>query len=84
MSIDNANEAWELAKNFTKLGYLYRANTCLDIAIENLINLSDKTNIKKVLILLTKKIKLCQRAKQDVTTKIAQRKLIKIYLYSTF
>jgi Family of unknown function (DUF5475) len=83
MSIDNANEAWELAQNFAKLGYLYRASVCLDIAIDNLLSLSDKTNIEKVLNLLTKKIKLCQREKKDVDIKIAQRKLIKIYLYST-
>jgi hypothetical protein len=77
-------EACTLAQLFTQLGFLYRANVCIDIALEHLLNLreEDKTNVKNVNISLRKKIKYCLRAKQHMLNKISQRKLIKIYLFS--
>ncbi|ABL76044.1 Mv-ORF92 peptide [Maruca vitrata nucleopolyhedrovirus] len=79
MSILKVVEAYDLANTFFKLGYLFRAKTCLNIAIENLEELCEKTNIKKVVIMLNKKIAQCLQLKQKIDKKITQRVLIKIH-----
>ncbi|AAN28149.1 hypothetical protein QKT50_gp116 [Rachiplusia ou multiple nucleopolyhedrovirus] len=79
MSILKVVEACDLANTFLKLGYLFRAKTCLDIALENLELLRQKTNIKEVAVMLSKKTTECLQLKRKIDKKIAQRVLIKIY-----
>ncbi|AGA16270.1 hypothetical protein [Thysanoplusia orichalcea nucleopolyhedrovirus] len=79
MSIHKVVEACDLAKTFFKLGYLFRASTCLNIALENLQLLRSKTDIKQVIVMLNKKMAECLKLKQKINKKIAQRGLIKIY-----
>ncbi|AAA66750.1 AcOrf-120 peptide [Autographa californica nucleopolyhedrovirus] len=79
MSILKVVEACNLAHTFLKLGYLFRAKTCLDIALDNLELLRRKTNIKEVAVMLNKKTTECLQLKRKIDKKIAQRVLIKIY-----
>nr|AFS51910.1 DekiORF32 [Dendrolimus kikuchii nucleopolyhedrovirus] len=79
MSVQKVVEACELANTFIKLGYLFRAKVCLNIALENLSLLRNKTNIAQVKSLLTRKTDECLLLEQRVNDKIKQRKLIKVY-----
>ncbi|ANF29677.1 ORF-29 [Catopsilia pomona nucleopolyhedrovirus] len=79
MSIPTVVEAYKLADTFYKLGYLFRANVCLDIALEHLNKLRTKTaEIKQVVVMLNRQTKKCLCLKLRVNEKIKRRTIIKI------
>lgn len=72
MSVGKIVEALELAETFAKLGFLFRADICLNIAIESL-NVCNYTNLQ-ILFLRRKHYRL----RMLVDKEINKRNVIKI------
>ncbi|AAK85671.1 hypothetical protein [Epiphyas postvittana nucleopolyhedrovirus] len=81
MSIAQVVEACELHAKFVKLGYYYRARTCLDIALNNLKQLKSVTTIQQVAQMIDNKEMQCLKLQQELNTKIKNRILVKITAY---
>ncbi|AUR45063.1 hypothetical protein Spob032 [Spilosoma obliqua nucleopolyhedrosis virus] len=79
MSVAQVVEACALHATFVKLGYLYRAKFCLNVALVNLKTLKQRVAIPQVLYLLNKKEMECNRLLTKINTKINNRVLIKLY-----
>nr|UIX56162.1 HycuOrf-34 hypothetical protein [Hyphantria cunea nucleopolyhedrovirus]UIX56308.1 HycuOrf-34 hypothetical protein [Hyphantria cunea nucleopolyhedrovirus] len=79
MSVAQVVEACKLHATFVKLGYLYRAKICLNIALVNLKTLKQRVAIPQVLNMLIKKEAECCKLLAKTNAKIHNRVLIKLY-----
>ncbi|BBU37517.1 hypothetical protein [Choristoneura diversana nucleopolyhedrovirus] len=82
MSMAQVAEAFKLHAIFVKLGYLFRARVCLDIALVNLRELRQRVPIPKVANMLAKKETHCCLLQKELNTKIDNRILIKLYRFN--
>nr|WHM28338.1 hypothetical protein [Dasychira pudibunda nucleopolyhedrovirus] len=79
MSMAQVVEACKLHAVFAKLGYLFRARVCLDIALANLKQLRQRVAIPQVANMLAKKEAQCCLLREQLNTQIDNRNLIKLY-----
>jgi hypothetical protein len=80
MSVAQVVEACKLYCLFAKLGYLFRARVCLNIALRNLNELRQSiTSIEEAVNIVDKKKAECHQLMEKINTKINNRNLIKLY-----
>ncbi|AGR57074.1 hypothetical protein [Choristoneura rosaceana nucleopolyhedrovirus] len=79
MSIAQVIEACKLHAIFVKLGYLFRARVCLNIALVNLQQLRQRVPIPQVAKMLIERETHCCLLLKELNNKIYNRILIKLY-----
>ncbi|AAP29893.1 unknown [Choristoneura fumiferana multiple nucleopolyhedrovirus] len=79
MSMAQVAEACNLHAIFVKLGYLFRARVCLDIALANLKELRQRVSIPEVANMLAQKETHFCLLQKELNTKIDNRILIKLH-----